>query len=232
LLLFNQSIYIFNIHTQDQYQLIKPTPYHKYTTIAFLDLKNEYLLANGTESGQLLLSPYNAIPEKSSKVLQFHKKAVTSLTVVRKECLVCCGEDLHISIWLLPFNVLKHEVKAGTGLGCVIDEVGVFKEFVYLRAAEGSILELNSKEGKLAKAIQEAQHWNCARIDSCTGDLLGTTKYNQLEKMVKSKEGWRVAGSFRIEVHKSEVKELGLLESEKAVVFLLNGTVLPWLYHG
>lgn len=40
LLLFNQNIYVFNIHTQDQYQLIKPTPFHKYTALTFLDLKN------------------------------------------------------------------------------------------------------------------------------------------------------------------------------------------------
>lgn len=40
LLLFNQHIYVFNIHTQDQYQTIKPSPYLKYTSIAFLDLKN------------------------------------------------------------------------------------------------------------------------------------------------------------------------------------------------
>ena len=40
LLLFDQNIYIFNIHTQDQYQLIRPSPYFKYTTLCFLDLKN------------------------------------------------------------------------------------------------------------------------------------------------------------------------------------------------
>lgn len=40
LLLFNQNIYVFNIHTQDIYQLIKPTPFHKYTALTFLDLKN------------------------------------------------------------------------------------------------------------------------------------------------------------------------------------------------
>lgn len=40
LLLFNQHIVVFNIHTQDQYQNIKPSPYLKYTTLTFLDLKN------------------------------------------------------------------------------------------------------------------------------------------------------------------------------------------------
>ena len=83
LLLFDQSIFIFNIHTQDQYQIIKPTPYFKYTSFCFLDLKNEYLIANGTEAGKIVLSPYNSIPEKNNKILQFHKKAVSSLMVVR-----------------------------------------------------------------------------------------------------------------------------------------------------
>jgi hypothetical protein len=69
LLLFNQSISIFNIHTQEQYQLIRPSPYLKYTSLAFLDAHNEYLLATGTESGKLLLSPYNSLPEKVPKVL-------------------------------------------------------------------------------------------------------------------------------------------------------------------
>ena len=40
LLLFDQNIYVFNIHTQDQYQLIKPTPFYKFISITFLDLKN------------------------------------------------------------------------------------------------------------------------------------------------------------------------------------------------
>lgn len=40
LLLFNQHIVIFNIHTQEQYQNIKPSPFLKYTALSFLDLKN------------------------------------------------------------------------------------------------------------------------------------------------------------------------------------------------
>lgn len=40
LLLFNQSIYVFNIHTQDLYQHIKPSPFLKYTSLTFLDTKN------------------------------------------------------------------------------------------------------------------------------------------------------------------------------------------------
>lgn len=63
-LLFNQQIIIFNVHTQDLYQSIKPSPFLKYTTLTFLDLKNEYLLANGTENGNIMLSPYTSIPEK------------------------------------------------------------------------------------------------------------------------------------------------------------------------
>ena len=144
LLMFNQKIFIFNLHTQDQYQLIKPTPLHKFTAITFLDLKNEYLLANGTESGKIVLSPFNLIPEKNTKILQLHKKAISSLSVVRKECLVSCSEDMLISIWMLPFNILKHEIRVGRDIGFVIGEVGVFKEFVYLRGLEGGIIELNS----------------------------------------------------------------------------------------
>ena len=74
LLLFNQNISIYNIHTQEHYQTIKPTPFLKYTCLTFLDLKNEYLLVSGTENGKLMLSPYNAIPEKSNKILQSNKK--------------------------------------------------------------------------------------------------------------------------------------------------------------
>ena len=90
---------------------MQPTPFLKYTAIAFLDPKNEYLLANATEHGKIVLSPYNAIPEKNPKVLSHHTKGVNALAVVRKEYLVSCGEDMVAAIWLLPFNILKHEVK-------------------------------------------------------------------------------------------------------------------------
>lgn len=40
LLLFNQNIYIFNIHTQDLYQNLRPAPFLKYTSLCFLDAKN------------------------------------------------------------------------------------------------------------------------------------------------------------------------------------------------
>jgi hypothetical protein len=48
-LLFNQSIYIYNIYTQDLYTYIKPSTSakQKFISIAFLDPKNEYLLAAG-----------------------------------------------------------------------------------------------------------------------------------------------------------------------------------------
>jgi hypothetical protein len=91
LLLFNQNIYIFNIHTQDLYQYIKPSPFLKYTTLCFLDAKNEYLLASGTENGKIMLSPYNIIPEKNPKMLEFHKKSITSLIIAKKEYLISCG---------------------------------------------------------------------------------------------------------------------------------------------
>lgn len=135
-----------------------------------------------------------------------------------------------ISIWVLPFNILKHEVSINKGIGYVIGEVGIFKEFVYLRALEGSIIEINAHEGKLVQVIKSVNNWNCARVDNCTGWLLGTTKENKLEKMVKDKKEWVKEGSFRIDTQKSEVKSLSLIDSEKASIFLLNGMVLPWIY--
>ena len=91
LLLFNQNIYLFNIHTHDLYQTLRPAPFLKYTSLAFLDNKNEFLLASGTESGKIILSPYNAIPEKSPKVLEFHRKSITALSIAKREYLVSCG---------------------------------------------------------------------------------------------------------------------------------------------
>lgn len=85
LLLFNHNICIFNIHTQDLYQTIKPSPYLKFTTLCFLDPKNEFLLAAGTEAGKIVLSPFSSIPEKNPKILEFHSKAVTSLMIVKKD---------------------------------------------------------------------------------------------------------------------------------------------------
>lgn len=84
ILLLNQHVHIFNIHTQEQYQHIKPEPYLKYTSLVFLDKKNEYMLANGTENGKIVLTPYTSIPEKSPKILSHHSKAVNCLTIVKK----------------------------------------------------------------------------------------------------------------------------------------------------
>lgn len=91
LLLFNQNIYIFNIHTQDLYQTLRPAPFLKYISLCFLDAKNEFLLACGTESGKIILSPYNSIPEKTPKLLEFHRKSITALVITKKEYLVSCG---------------------------------------------------------------------------------------------------------------------------------------------
>lgn len=85
------------------------------------------MLASGTENGKIMLSPYNIIPEKNPKMLEFHKKSITSLIIAKKEYLVCCGEDLLITVWLLPFNILKHEIKLNSDIGYVIEEIGCFK---------------------------------------------------------------------------------------------------------
>ena len=47
ILLFNQYIYVFNVYTQQLLLNIKPNGFQKYTTISFLDKKNEYFLAAG-----------------------------------------------------------------------------------------------------------------------------------------------------------------------------------------
>jgi len=48
-----------------------------------------------------------------------------------------------ISIWLLPFNVLKHEIKLNYEMGFVFDSIGSFKELLYLKALEGGFIEIN-----------------------------------------------------------------------------------------
>ena len=48
ILLFNQVIQVFNVYTQDLFMTVKPTAFQKYTTITFLDRKNEYILAAGS----------------------------------------------------------------------------------------------------------------------------------------------------------------------------------------
>lgn len=101
-------------------------------------------MASGTENGKIMLSPYNIIPEKNPKMLEFHKKSITSLIIAKKEYLVCCGEDLLITVWLLPFNILKHEIKLNSDIGYVIEEIGCFKEMAYLRSLEGNIIEINT----------------------------------------------------------------------------------------
>jgi hypothetical protein len=47
--------------------------------------------------------------------------------MVKREYLVSCGEDMSIAIWLLPFNILKHEVKLELQLGFVTEELGACK---------------------------------------------------------------------------------------------------------
>lgn len=81
-------------------------------------------MAVGTENGKLMLAPYTAIPEKTSKMLQGHKKSVTFvglLNVAEKEMLVSCGEDCMVTIWILPFNILKYEIDVGKSHGYVVE---------------------------------------------------------------------------------------------------------------
>lgn len=47
-------------------------------------------------------------------------------------------------MWLLPFNILKHEIKLNNDVGYVVEEIGCFKEMAYLRSLEGNIIEINT----------------------------------------------------------------------------------------
>lgn len=70
-----------------------------------------------------MLSPYNSIPEKNPKILECHKKIITLVSLVNiadKEVLVGCGEDEMVSIWILPFNILKYEIKVGANNGYAV----------------------------------------------------------------------------------------------------------------
>ena len=64
LVLFTQAIYVFNIFTQELVMFLKSFPFKKYTSISFLDKKNQYLLACGTQAGKIVLIPIVSIPEK------------------------------------------------------------------------------------------------------------------------------------------------------------------------
>jgi hypothetical protein len=61
-LLFNQTIFIYNIYTQELCLQLRPPNSEKFVSITFLDPKNEYMLASGTESGKIALIPYASIP--------------------------------------------------------------------------------------------------------------------------------------------------------------------------
>lgn len=62
--LFSQAIYVFNIYTQELVLYLKSSPLKKYTSISFLDRKNEFLLACGTEMGKIILIPIISSHEK------------------------------------------------------------------------------------------------------------------------------------------------------------------------
>lgn len=90
ILLYNQHIYVFNIYTQELLMDLAPTPSQKYTSIAFLDSKNEYMMAAGTENGKIVLIPYQTIPEKEKKVLEFHSKAISAIILTKDLLLTAC----------------------------------------------------------------------------------------------------------------------------------------------
>ena len=69
ILLYNQQIFIFNIYTQELLMEFASTAALKYTCLQFLDQKNEYMLATGTENGKIVLIPYQTGVEKETKTL-------------------------------------------------------------------------------------------------------------------------------------------------------------------
>lgn len=82
---------------------------------------------------------------------------------------------------------------------------------VYLRSIEGNIVEINSHEGKLVKAIKKCNEWMSCSVDSCTGQLLGIDKNNNLEILNKIKDEWILKTKVKIENLKSEIKSLGVI---------------------
>ncbi len=106
-LLFNQSIYVYNIYTQELCHYLKPTSTEKFVSITFLDPKNEYMLAAGTESGRIALIPFSSVPEKKISFLKYHKNSVT-IVEVKNNFLISCCEGGKIGVWQLPFNVIKN----------------------------------------------------------------------------------------------------------------------------
>ena len=135
-----------------------------------------------------------------------------------------------ITVWLLPFNILKHEIKLQAQIGYVMEEIGSYKQFAYLRTLEGNIIEINTHEGKLIKVLKDYRNWNCYTVDSCTGQLLGINSSNNLQIISKNKEKWTLKTRVTIDQLKNQIKSLAVVESEKAVIFLDNGMMLPWSY--
>jgi hypothetical protein len=62
ILLFNQNIHVFNVFTQEELMFIKSGGERKYTTLAFLDKRNEYFMAAGGENGDIFLIPFASVP--------------------------------------------------------------------------------------------------------------------------------------------------------------------------
>ena len=78
--------------------------------------------------------------------------------------------------------------------------------------------------------MRDYRHWSAAAVDSCTGDLLGIHSKDTLEVLERGKDGLRSRCKVAFEIPKGEIKSLGVVESEKAVVFMDSGVILPWSY--
>ena len=48
--------------------------------------------------------------------------------------------------------------------------------------------------------------------------------------MSKVKENWERVSKCKVDVNKSEVRDVCLVDSEKVLIFLESGVVLTWIY--
>ena len=99
-----------------------------------------------------------------------------------------------------------------------------------MRTLEGVILEINTHEGKLSRTIRDRPAWQSCVVDGITGTLLGIEGASQLQVMAREKDAWALKTKVKLEGLRGEIRALGVVESEKAVLFLEGGMVLPWSY--
>ena len=108
------------------------------------------------------------MPEKEFKVLKAHDKSVTLTNVVNSQYMVSASEDKTVKVWLLPFNVLKHELKVNVA-NHVSDALKTNSaKSVYLKGLNGTVLELDLKEGKIKSKIENMESWYICTYDRCT----------------------------------------------------------------